>query len=132
MIQAGYSAKDGHLLWGPLNHTEVINFQELTWRGMHGDDGIWIETDQSALTATGYNLATGNKLWGPVTLPNANPYSSLGRRYTIGPNGTIMLWTYGGDATQSQPEPETSTGNITHQPAAMNHLMAHGHYGLSR
>jgi hypothetical protein len=97
MIQAGYSAKDGHLLWGPLNRTEVVN-SRVNIASESMSDGVWIETDQSALTATGYELSTGNKLWGPIALPNANPYSSLGMRYTTGPNGTIMLWTYGGDA----------------------------------
>jgi hypothetical protein len=97
MIQAGYSAKDGHLLWGPLNRTEVVN-SRVNIASESMSDGVWIETDQSALSATGYELSTGNKLWGPIALPNANPYSSLGMRYTTGPNGTIMLWTYGGDA----------------------------------
>jgi hypothetical protein len=97
MIQAGYSAKDGHLLWGPLNRTEVVN-SRVNIASESMSDGVWIETDQSALTATGYELSTGTKLWGPIALPNANPYSSLGMRYTTGPNGTVMLWTYGGDA----------------------------------
>jgi hypothetical protein len=97
MIQAGYSAKDGHLLWGPLNRTEVVN-SRVNIASESMADGAWIETDQSALTATGYDLATGTKLWGPSALPNANPYSSLGMRYTTGPNGTVMVWTYGGDA----------------------------------
>jgi len=98
IIEAGYSAKDGHLLWGPLNRTEVVNSRVNMASECMSDDGVWIETDQSALTATGYELATGNKLWGPTALPNANPYSSLGMRYTTGPNGTILIWTYGGDA----------------------------------
>jgi hypothetical protein len=96
-IEAGYSAKDGHLLWGPLNRTEVVNSRvNIASEAM--SDGAWIELDQSALTATGYDLATGSKLWGPTALPNANQYSSLGMRYTTGPNGTIVVWTYGGDA----------------------------------
>jgi hypothetical protein len=98
IIETGYSAKDGHLLWGPLNRTEVVNSRVNMASECMSDDGVWIETDQSALTATGYELSTGNKLWGPTALPNANPYSSLGMRYTTGPNGTILLWTYGGDA----------------------------------
>jgi hypothetical protein len=28
-VRAGYSAVDGHLLWGPLNHTEVENSRVL-------------------------------------------------------------------------------------------------------
>jgi hypothetical protein len=97
IIEAGYSAKDGHLLWGPLNRTETPN-SRVNIASECMSDGAWIETDQSTLSVTGYDLATGNKLWGPVALPNINSYSSLGMRYTTGPNGTVIIWTYGGDA----------------------------------
>jgi hypothetical protein len=60
--------------------------------------GVWVEFDASTLTATGYSLTTGQKVWGPYAMPNVNPFSSLGQRYTPGPNGTILTWTYGGDA----------------------------------
>jgi hypothetical protein len=59
-------------------------------------DGIWVEYDAATLTATGYSLATGNKVWGPIELPNVSPYSSLGEQYLFY-NGTSYLWTYGGD-----------------------------------
>lgn len=95
MIQAGYSRTDGHLLWGPLNRTEVVNSRVLLGSSTAGD-GIWVELDSSALTATGYSLATGNKAWGPVQLPNVSPYASLGENY-IPANGTLYVWTYGGD-----------------------------------
>jgi len=115
-IQAGYSAQDGHLLWGPLNRTETPNSRvNIASEAMN--DGVWIESDQSALAITGYELSTGSKLWGPVSLPNAEPYSSLGMRYTTAPNGTVILWTYGGDAYSIQ----ARTGTINwqyHTPAS--------------
>lgn len=96
-IGAGYDAKDGHLLWGPTNRTEIENSRVL-FGSETMNAGNWIEFDSAALTAAGYSLTTGKKVWGPFEMPNANPFTSLGQRYTPGPNGTILTWTYGGDA----------------------------------
>jgi hypothetical protein len=60
--------------------------------------GTWVEFDSAALTATGYSLTTGNKIWGPKPMPNVNPFTSLGQQYQVGPDGAILTWTYGGDA----------------------------------
>ena len=95
-IAAGYSAIDGHLLWGPVNHTEVEDSRLLIAAETMGN-GVWVELDSSTLTASGYSLTTGNKIWGPTPLPNVNPFSSLGMRYCPA-NGTLFVWTYGGDA----------------------------------
>jgi hypothetical protein len=95
MMQAGYSKTDGHLLWGPLNRTEVVNSRVLLGSTTAGN-GVWVELDSSALTATGYSLATGSKVWGPIQLPNVSAYASLGENYQVA-NGTIYVWTYGGD-----------------------------------
>lgn len=95
IIEAGYSAVDGSKLWGPVNRTEVVNSRVLLGSTIAGS-GIWVELDSSALTATGYSLATGNKAWGPIQLPNVSPYASLGENYVVA-NGTLYLWTYGGD-----------------------------------
>jgi hypothetical protein len=95
LMQAGYSREDGHRLWGPLNRTEIVNSRVLISSAMAGD-GIWVELDSSALTATGYSLTSGNKEWGPVELPNVSPYASLGENYQYA-NGTLYVWTYGGD-----------------------------------
>ncbi|NLF87537.1 hypothetical protein GX563_01800 [Candidatus Bathyarchaeota archaeon] len=94
MIQAGYKT-DGQLIWGPLNRTEVVNSRVLLGSNTAGN-GVWVELDSSALTATGYSLATGNKIWGPTKLPNVSPYASLGENYCPA-NGTLYVWTYGGD-----------------------------------
>ena len=96
-VRAGYSAVDGHLLWGPFNHTEVENSRVLFGASSMGY-GTWVEFDSANLTATGYSLTTGNKIWGPTPMPNVNPFSSLGQQYQVGPNGTLLTWTYGGDA----------------------------------
>ncbi len=96
-VRAGYSAIDGHLLWGPFNHTQVENSRVLFGAASMGY-GTWVEFDSAELTAIGYSLTTGNKIWGPKPMPNVNPFTSLGQQYQVGPDGAILTWTYGGDA----------------------------------
>ena len=93
-IEAGYSADTGALLW-ITNRTETP-FARVLLGGTTMGSGAYVEFDSSALTATSYSLYTGNKLWGPVDLPNVSPFASLGMQYVVA-NGTIYLWTYGGD-----------------------------------
>jgi hypothetical protein len=95
IIEAGYDLTTGQRLWGPVNRTEVIDSRVLYGSNTAGN-GVWVEFDAAALTATGYNLRTGEKMWGPEALPNVSPFSSLGEQYVVA-NGTIYLWTYGGD-----------------------------------
>ena len=95
IIEAGYSASTGALLWGPINRTEVQDSRVLFGSTTAGS-GVWVEFDAAALTATGYSLYTGTLLWGPEALPNVNAFSSLGEQYCVA-NGVIYLWTYGGD-----------------------------------
>ena len=115
IMQAGYSRTDGHLLWGPLNRTEVVNSRVLYGSTTAGD-GVWIEFDSSTQAATGYSLTSGAKVWGPISLPNVSPYASLGEQYQYA-NGTTYLWTYGGDVYAI----EQTTGKILweyHTPPA--------------
>lgn len=102
IVQAGYSAVNGRLLWGPVNRTENFNTRVSYGQTGNGNagfaigDGAWVETDLNAMTVTGYNLYTGEKVWGPKELPNAQPLTSLGVQQIVA-NGTIYIWTYGGD-----------------------------------
>lgn len=116
IVQAGYSIKNnGTLMWGPVNRTEIVNSRVLYGSSIAGD-GVWIELDSSALTATGYSLTTGAKVWGPVALPNVSPYASLGEQYQYA-NGTTYVWTYGGDVYAI----DQTSGNILweyHTPPA--------------
>ncbi len=95
IIQAGYDLSTGDKLWGPVNRTEVIDSRVLYGSTTAGN-GVWVEFDAAALTATGYSLHTGEKVWGPKALPNVSPFASLGEQYVVA-DKTIYLWTYGGD-----------------------------------
>jgi hypothetical protein len=93
--EAGFSAIDGHQLWGAVNRTQVqmsIVYTGSVWSG----SGAYVELDESILSVTGYSLTTGLKLWGPTALPNVSPFSSLGANAIVA-NGSIYIWLYGGD-----------------------------------
>jgi hypothetical protein len=93
--EAGFSAKDGHKLWGPFNRTE-IPFSIVYTGGVWSGAGAYVALTESTLSVTGYSLIDGGKLWGPTALPNANPFSSLGAN-AISANGNIYIWLFGGD-----------------------------------
>ncbi len=97
MVGAGYSMDDGHLIWGPTNRTVPENTRVLTAAELMGN-GVFLEINSELFTVKAYSLTTGNLVWGPVTFPNINPFSKLGMRYCPGPDGTQLIWTYGGDA----------------------------------
>jgi outer membrane protein assembly factor BamB len=102
IVEAGYSANNGQLLWGPINRTENLGTRVsfgFTSNGNSGSaigDGYWVESDLNALTVTGYNLLTGTQVWGPEALPNADSWDSLGMSQIVA-NGTIYIWGLGGD-----------------------------------
>jgi outer membrane protein assembly factor BamB len=108
-IEAGYSATDGHQLW-IANQTKPA-FSTIssivgnggTWLG----NGVYVECSLSTLSVTGISTTTGKELWGPIKLPNANPFSSLGANNVIA-NDTIYIWLYGGDVYSI----DLATGNI--------------------
>jgi outer membrane protein assembly factor BamB len=95
-IEAGYSATDGSQLW-ITNRTQIPYTLISAGAGTYfAGDGYYVEFTQNALSITCFSLTTGNKVWGPTTLPNASPFDSLGGNSVIA-NGTIYLWAYGGD-----------------------------------
>jgi outer membrane protein assembly factor BamB len=99
-IQAGYSADTGAQLW-ITNRTEIpysliIQGANGYWDYFTMGNGIYLAITQAALQVNSYSLTTGKQLWGPVTLPNANPFDSLGMNSVVA-NGIMYLYGYGGD-----------------------------------
>jgi hypothetical protein len=93
--EAGFSAIDGHQLWAAVNRTNVpysILYTGSVWSG----SSAYVELTESSLSIRGFSLNTGAQLWGPTTLPNASPFSSLGANAIVA-NGNIYIWLYGGD-----------------------------------
>jgi outer membrane protein assembly factor BamB len=93
-IEAGYNANTGALLW--ITNRTLTPFARVLLGGSTMGNGVYVAFDSSTLTATAYNLNTGNKVWGPIALPNVSPFASLGMQYVVA-NDIIYLWTYGGD-----------------------------------
>lgn len=95
-IEAGYDANTGKQLW-ITNRTQVPFTLISSGAGTYfAGDGYYVEFTQNALSISCFSLTTGQKVWGPTTLPNARPFDSLGGNSVIA-NGTIYLWAYGGD-----------------------------------
>jgi outer membrane protein assembly factor BamB len=93
-IEAGYSAIDGHQLW--LTNRTELPYSRIIVGSTTAGNGVYVEFAQSDMTSTGYSLTTGKPIWGPITLPNANPFGTSGIQ-TVVANGTIYTWDYGGD-----------------------------------
>ena len=107
IIEAGYSATTGQQLW-IVNKTETpytrVDFSQTS-------AGIFVETNQDTAACTGYSIITGQKVWGPMTLPNADPYNSIGSYYGHVANGKLYLSSFGGDIWAI----DLATGNILWQ-----------------
>jgi len=76
-IMAGFNAKTGALLWGPVNITES-EWTRLTLSPAM--QGKWYEFDHESMTWSGYDLNSGAKLWGP-----SEPYSEVWGYYVCYP-----------------------------------------------
>jgi len=90
-ITAGYNAKTGRLLWGPINQTlPYLNDMAL----LAARDGVYVLHNKDTDEAYGYSLTNGQQLWGPVKLPG-NAWSSISRAAEIA-YGKVYIWDFGG------------------------------------
>jgi hypothetical protein len=76
VFEAGYSAVDGHLLWGPLIR------EETPWCRLSVStsalNGIYYQFTLETMTADAFSLKTGAHLWGPVSLRDYEPTDTYG------------------------------------------------------
>lgn len=96
-IDAGYSATDGHLLWGPVNRT----LTPFTTFVLQAGEGKYAEYIQQTMTWTCYDISSGQKLWGPST-PVNNSWAyydytapadfAYGNFYTWGLSGQVFCY----------------------------------------
>ena len=107
--ETGYSAIDGHLLWGPVNRTLGMGPETSQLRMEDIANGVYTEHNKEGNTYFAFDLHTGTQLWGPVQgssyawdLYTRNYASSNGIVYFLGPesiqaisvsNGTL-LWDF--------------------------------------
>ncbi len=91
-IEAGYDATTGAQLW-ITNRTEVQNTRLYT---LPATAGNFAEVNYNTATVNGYSMTTGKQVWGPIALPNPDPYDSLGGYQAVSANGTCYMWGFGG------------------------------------
>jgi hypothetical protein len=93
-IDAGYSAVDGHLLWGPVNRT-LAPFTNKPL-GPAGE-GVYTEYTCQTMTWIGYDIKTGSKLWGPTKPYNSTwGYFDNNAKGVIG-YGNLYVWSLDGE-----------------------------------
>jgi hypothetical protein len=81
-VDAGYSTDNGRLLWGPVNRTLT------PWTAVSmgpAAEGVYTEYTNQPMTWAGYDITTGQKLWGP-----SQPYNSSWGYYDI-PSGKGVI-----------------------------------------
>jgi outer membrane protein assembly factor BamB len=93
-IDAGYSAKTGQLLWGPINRTLT------PWTNVPfgpAGEGVYTEYVCQTQTWNGYSLTTGEKLWGPTKPYNSSwGYYDYAGKGVIG-YGNLYAWSLSGE-----------------------------------
>ena len=86
----GYSAKNGALLWGPINRTAVV-MDASVLTGM--SDGVYVEYIGETFSFYAYSATNGTKLWGPTQVsPAVGAFAEYGswRTSWVG-NGKVYL-----------------------------------------
>jgi outer membrane protein assembly factor BamB len=61
-VDAGYSAIDGHLVWGPFNRT-LTPWTSVQISEAPAGEGVYIAYTNQKLSWTGYDITTGKELW---------------------------------------------------------------------
>jgi len=93
-IDAGLSAIDGRLLWGPINRT-LTPFTGISMRS--SGDGVYVEYNRNKKSWTGYSLENGQKLWGPTEPANSSwAYYDYTGPSVIG-YGNLYTWGLAGE-----------------------------------
>jgi hypothetical protein len=124
MVSAGYDARKGTLLWGPLNNTlprgdAIVDPYRIGGAG----DGAYVLVDKDVSKIYGYSLTTGKLIWGPIELPH-NAWSVLEYYYQIA-YGNVYVIDYGGYVNCLN----LTTGKIqwTHEPRSVGYDYATGY-----
>ena len=93
-VTAGYDAKTGAKLWGPINQTLAFGASTGV---ICARNGVYVLHNKDTDEAYGYSLTSGQRMWGPVKLPS-NAWSCLMRGADIA-YGNVYIWDYGGYVT---------------------------------
>jgi len=94
ILEAGYSAKDGRLLWGPINRTLTPWTRVNIGRPAVALNGVYTHYEMNTGITTGYSLKTGEKLW--TTLPRNTTVWAYYESQALAAYGTIYSCDFGG------------------------------------
>jgi hypothetical protein len=90
---AGYDARTGAKLWGPINQTGIWPpYEDVSL--LCCKDGYYVLHNKDRNQAYGFDLKNGKKLWGPTQLVGGS-YSSVWRDGEIA-YGKVYIWDLGG------------------------------------
>ena len=96
IYEASYSMATGAQLWVANKTEPAYTLLASSGGSFPAGDGVFVEIPQGTLSVYCYSMATDQLLWGPLSLPNARPFDSLGINAVIA-NGTAYVYCYGGD-----------------------------------
>jgi outer membrane protein assembly factor BamB len=96
IYEAGYSMATGAQLWVANKTEPAYTLIASSGGSFPAGDGVFLEIPQGTETVNCYSMTTDKLLWGPIALPGARPYDSLGINAVIA-NGTAYVYCYGGD-----------------------------------
>ncbi len=91
-VSAGYDAKTGAKLWGPINQTLPL-FEDISMAA--AKEGYYVMRNKDLNTLSCYSLTNGQKVWGPVEIKH-NALSALYIFADIA-YGKIFTWDMGGN-----------------------------------
>ncbi len=122
-IEAGYDARTGELLWGPVNRT-VPMYSDLSVRA--AGEGYYVTHNKDTNEAWCYDITTGKQVWGPVQL-KGSALSTLTCGGAIA-YGTFYVWDFGGYVNAVDLE----TGNIkwVREPPSAGYDTPYGIYPI--
>ncbi|TRO51944.1 hypothetical protein E2P61_04795 [Candidatus Bathyarchaeota archaeon] len=122
-ITAGYNAKTGEKLWGPINQT-IPKYEDFGI--VAARDGYYVMHNKDLNEAYGYSLDDGSLIWGPIKLPG-NAWSAISRSAQIA-YGKIYIYDFGGYINAIDLE----TGEIvwTFEPRPAGYETGYGIYPL--
>ncbi len=95
VIDEGYSAATGQLLWGPDNRTNADWYYDQDMETFTCGDGVYALYSWASTTWTGYSLATGQQLWVSGVVPT-NIWSDMGCCSATA-YGCAYVWDFGGN-----------------------------------
>lgn len=96
IYEAGYSAIDGRLLWGPIWRTQTEWTRVNVAPAGAAGNGLYYEFNQETMSFTAFSLKTGQLVWGPVALDNPSDVFGYYVQGTIAAFGGLYMCDLGG------------------------------------